>query len=123
MPTKADRPMGQAADRRDRLRVVDVGSGTGGDRAPGSEFPIQDYAALGDGRSVALVAPDRAIAWWCVPEMDSPPLFVRHAWVRAGRDTSFTLATESPIPGSMSVGGIEDYIRPGRGPPRSRGLG
>lgn len=51
--------------------------GTGTDRArlPGAEFPIQDYAALGDGRSVVLVAPDGAVAWWCVPEMDSPPLF------------------------------------------------
>ncbi len=44
-------------------------------RLPGSEFPIQYYAALGDGRSVVLVAPDGAVAWWCVPEMDSPPLF------------------------------------------------
>ncbi|WP_298966902.1 glycoside hydrolase family 15 protein [uncultured Methylobacterium sp.] len=44
-------------------------------RVEGAGFPIQDYAALGDGRSVALVAPDGAVAWWCVPEMDSPPLF------------------------------------------------
>jgi len=43
--------------------------------APGSEFPVQDYAALGDGRSIALLASDGAVAWWCVPEMDSPPLF------------------------------------------------
>ncbi|WP_438345322.1 glycoside hydrolase family 15 protein [Methylorubrum populi] len=49
--------------------------GTDRARLPGAEFPIQDYAALGDGRSVALVAPDGAVAWWCVPEMDSPPLF------------------------------------------------
>lgn len=38
-------------------------------------FPLQDYAALGDGRTVALVAPDGAVAWWCVPDMDSAPLF------------------------------------------------
>jgi GH15 family glucan-1,4-alpha-glucosidase len=43
----------------------------------GAGFPLQDYAALGDGRSVALVAPDGAVAWWCVPHMDSPPLFDR----------------------------------------------
>ncbi|WP_244480985.1 glycoside hydrolase family 15 protein [Methylobacterium sp. Leaf102] len=44
-------------------------------RSSGAEVPIQDYAALGDGRSVVLVAPDGTVAWWCVPEMDSPPLF------------------------------------------------
>ncbi len=38
-------------------------------------FPLQDYAALGDGRSVALLAPDGAVAWWCVPNIDSAPLF------------------------------------------------
>ena len=38
-------------------------------------FAIQGYAALGDGRSVALVAPDGAVAWWCVPNIDSEPLF------------------------------------------------
>ncbi|WP_156467712.1 glycoside hydrolase family 15 protein [Methylobacterium sp. Leaf91] len=43
----------------------------------GTEYPIQDYAPLGDGRSVVLVGPDGAVAWWCVPEMDSPPLFDR----------------------------------------------
>ncbi|APT59580.1 glycoside hydrolase family 15 [Roseomonas gilardii] len=43
----------------------------------GAGFPIQDYAALGDGRSVALITPDGAVGWWCVPNMDSPPLFDR----------------------------------------------
>ena len=38
-------------------------------------FPLQDYAALGDGRSLALLAPDGAVAWWCVPNLDSAPLF------------------------------------------------
>ena len=62
-------------DGRNGRSVVDIGTEPEGGRVPGSEFPIQDYAALGDGRSVALVAPDGAVAWWCVPEMDSPPLF------------------------------------------------
>jgi GH15 family glucan-1,4-alpha-glucosidase len=37
--------------------------------------PIESYAALGDGRSVALVADDGQIDWWPVPAMDSPPAF------------------------------------------------
>ncbi len=38
-------------------------------------FPLQDYAAIGDGKSLALLAPDGAVVWWCVPNLDSPPLF------------------------------------------------
>ena len=39
--------------------------------------PLGDYAAIGEGRSVALIALDGAIDWWCAPSMDSPPLFDR----------------------------------------------
>ncbi len=40
-------------------------------------LPLEQYAALGDGRSVALVGADGSVDWWCVPNMDSVPLFDR----------------------------------------------
>lgn len=40
-------------------------------------MPLDRYAALGDGRSVAFVAADGSIDWWCVPYMDSTPFFDR----------------------------------------------
>ena len=40
-------------------------------------LPLDRYAALGDGRSVALVGADGSIDWWCVPNLDSMPFFDR----------------------------------------------
>lgn len=48
----------------------------GGTRSDGY-LSLEDYGALGDGRSVALSGADGSIDWWCVPNLDSPPLFDR----------------------------------------------
>lgn len=40
-------------------------------------LPLEQYGALGDGRAVALSGADGSIDWWCVPNMDSDPLFDR----------------------------------------------
>ncbi len=40
-------------------------------------LPLGRYAALGDGRSVALVGEDGGVDWLCVPSLDSVPIFDR----------------------------------------------
>ena len=58
-------------------------------------FPIQGYAALGDGRSVAVVAPDGGVDWWCVPNIDSDPLF--GALLDPAEGGAFTLQPAEPF--------------------------
>lgn len=40
-------------------------------------LPLKAYAAIGDGRSVALVGADGSIDWWCPAALDGAPLFDR----------------------------------------------
>jgi GH15 family glucan-1,4-alpha-glucosidase len=60
----------------------------------GGFLPLEQYAAIGEGRSVALVGADGSIDWWCAPDLNSPPLFNRMHDADGGR---FSLSPIEPF--------------------------
>jgi GH15 family glucan-1,4-alpha-glucosidase len=58
-------------------------------------LPIEDYAAIGDSRALALIGSDGSLDWMCLPQLDSPSVFA--ALLDPGRGGRFVVQPAIPF--------------------------
>jgi GH15 family glucan-1,4-alpha-glucosidase len=59
--------------------------------------PRLDHGAVGNGRVLALIAPDTRIEWLCMPRFDSPSVFGRLLDIEKGGEFAFFPAGEGAV--------------------------
>ncbi|ROP74966.1 glycoside hydrolase family 15 protein [Curtobacterium sp. PhB115] len=86
-------------------RTRDTPDAVDNDERSNGYVPLRSYGAIGDGRTVALIAADGRIDWLPIPSMDSPPVFAsildaEHGGHIALRPTGDASASREYIPGT-----------------------